>query len=197
MPNADTNGRPVRGASAFEAFFLAARGRAPTAEEAKRCLAFDRLAKTSELDPATLAFIVGGIGGDGADKAGERIEIAAAGQKTFASILEQLDRIEQDAAKNQVSSPALDSSISARLERIERRGFPPVDPLPMIGAGLLAFALGVFSCSAIAYVVLDVLHYPTTLQATTFAFGLGLCASAIALGWLWLWPIIRAARRGR
>ena len=49
--------------STFETDFREVNGRAPTSEETKRYLAFDRLAKTSSLDPLTLAMIVGEMRG--------------------------------------------------------------------------------------------------------------------------------------
>jgi hypothetical protein len=42
----------------FEEVFLEINGRRPTVRETQRHLAFDRLAKTTDLDPATLLLIV-------------------------------------------------------------------------------------------------------------------------------------------
>jgi hypothetical protein len=78
----DTNGVPVRAASTtFENDFREFNGRAPTPDEVRKHLAFDRLAKTSSLDPATLLLIV-----DAAKKAEPAVPDAA--------IAARLDRIE-------------------------------------------------------------------------------------------------------
>jgi hypothetical protein len=72
------NGTIARAVSTFETDFREFNGRAPTPEETRQHLAFDRLAKSSSLDPATLLLIVdaGRRGGDDDDRAGQlgRIE---------------------------------------------------------------------------------------------------------------------------
>lgn len=55
----ETNGVSVRAVSTtFEEDFREFNGRSPTPDETRKHLAFDRLAKTSSLDPATLLLIV-------------------------------------------------------------------------------------------------------------------------------------------
>ena len=64
----EDNGRSVsRSVSTFENDFREFNGRAPTPEETRKHLAFDRLAKSSSLDPATLLLIVDADGSDRAE----------------------------------------------------------------------------------------------------------------------------------
>jgi len=58
MPDRPVNGTVARGVSTFEDDFREFNGRSPTAEEIRRHLAFDRLAKSSSLDPLTMLLIV-------------------------------------------------------------------------------------------------------------------------------------------
>jgi hypothetical protein len=163
------NGSAVRGASAFEAFFLAARGRAPTAEEAKRCLAFDRLAKTSEMDPATLAFIVGDSG--------------SSSDKALEAVCERLERVEQkidDLAKRPTASGGLAIPMDDLMAEIVRHSF-------VFGGGVLA-SEGVVALACWARWI------PATLDTLTAAFGLGLSASVLVLVYIWLAPHFRDRR---
>lgn len=63
MPD-QPNGTIARGVSTFEDDFREFNGRAPTAEEVRRHLAFDRLAKSSSLDPLTMLLVVDAGRGD-------------------------------------------------------------------------------------------------------------------------------------
>jgi hypothetical protein len=76
-------------ASSFEVGFREINGRAPTAEETKRYLTYDRLAKTSEppLDPLTMLLMVDAgrvFGTDRAELRGQLDRIEARLQKTAA-----------------------------------------------------------------------------------------------------------------
>jgi hypothetical protein len=176
----------VRVASNFENDFREFNGRPPTAEETKRHLAFDRLAKTSSLDPATVLLIV---------------DAARSGtiDKTLEMICAQLDRIEQradDAAKQPAA--AIDATLYARLERIEamlRRGSPTADPLGAVLRYFFAFAAGGLVCE-IVFLAISNRWLPPLFGMVDF-FCLGLIATAAVLLWLWLEPIVGAARRGR
>jgi hypothetical protein len=72
------NGTIARGVGTFEADLFEFNGRAATAEETRRHLAFDRLAKSSSLDPATLLLIVdAGRRTDDDDRTGRLTRIEA------------------------------------------------------------------------------------------------------------------------
>lgn len=74
----DPNGTIARGVSTFETDFLEFNGRPPTLEETKKHLAFDRLAKSSSLDPATLLLIVdAGRRSDNDERAGQFARLEA------------------------------------------------------------------------------------------------------------------------
>jgi hypothetical protein len=99
-----------RVASSFESDFQEFNGRSPTAEETKRHLAFDRLAKTSNLDPATVLLIVD------AGRVGSIDNAFAA----FAETLEQVSRRIDDLAKKPAA--IVDAgTCSAQLDAIETR----------------------------------------------------------------------------
>jgi hypothetical protein len=184
----ESNGVAPQTASTFDTDFREIRRRAPTDAETARYLSFERLARRSSLDPVSIALIVGGIGGDGPE---ERIETAAAGQKTLGSILEQLDRIEQrvDGLKAVPADPA-------RLERIEaliRRG-ATVAGEPVVSEPvryLFAFAGGVLLCLALAVLAINE-HIAPSFVTLTAAFALGL---GCALGYSYVAPIVKDMRR--
>jgi hypothetical protein len=72
------NGTIARGVSTFETDFREFNGRPPTPEETRKHLAFDRLAKSSSLDPATLLLIVdAGRRSNDDDRAGQLARIEA------------------------------------------------------------------------------------------------------------------------
>jgi hypothetical protein len=182
------NGVANRVASNFENDFREFNGRPPTAEETKRHLAFDRLAKTSTLDPATVLLIVDAARSGTIDKALE-------------TICAQLDRLEQradDAAKQPAAGPAIPadpdlSSSMARLEALLRHGTQVADPFGGVLRCFFAFLAG----GVVVELVFGAISYqlfPPVFAEVGF-FTLGLSATAAVLLWLWLAPLVRARRR--
>jgi hypothetical protein len=91
------NGRsapPVETApSAFAREFQGIRGVAPTAEETRRHLEYDRLAKSSALDPMTMAMIV--AGSREAEIQADRKDLTAAIESDRSALVASLARIER------------------------------------------------------------------------------------------------------
>jgi hypothetical protein len=112
MPDANGVTRTV---SSFENDFREFNGRAPTSEETKKHLAFDRLAKSSTLDPATLLLIVDA----GADRA---------------EVLVRLERIQQAVETRLEALPA------ARKKGVLARLGSPSGELLAFALALICFA---------------------------------------------------------
>jgi hypothetical protein len=135
-------------ASTFDVGFREINGRAPTAEETKRFLTFERLARTSEppLDPLTMLLMVDPTRAFGSEK--ER-----------AALFEQLDRIESMQSPAAASAPAPapvapSKDLDARLTRIEQ-AILQNRPQIMLGPRGWWQAVVVFmiACAAVALVV--------------------------------------------
>lgn len=137
-------------AASFETSFREINGRAPTADETRRYLTYDRLAKTSEppLDPLTMLLMVDAGRILGTDRA---------------ELSEQLDRIE--ARLQKTKSPPIASGpadvtrdlivftaalLTCVAVAVASAGMVP--PTPFL-ALVSAFALGV--CAALAYLRLS------------------------------------------
>jgi hypothetical protein len=88
---------------AFAREFQGIAGRAPTAEETRRHLEYDRLAKSSTLDPMTLAMIVSGS--RDAEIAADRKALTAALEADRAALVASLARIERKAGSRSSWSP--------------------------------------------------------------------------------------------
>jgi len=184
-----------RVASSFESDFQEFNGRSPTAEETKRHLAFDRLAKTSTLDPATVLLIVdaGRIGS--IDKA-----LAA-----FAETLEQVSRRIDDLAKKPAAivdagtcSTQLDAietrqkeqsaQLLRTLDALARRNVPEANE-GRVTRDLIIFILAMLVTFASAMVGARFMP-PITIVA---ALALGI---ALTLGYQHLAPILLRSKRG-
>jgi hypothetical protein len=192
---ADSNG-VARVASSFESDFQEFNGRSPTAEETKRHLAFDRLAKTSSLDPATVLLIVdaGRIGS---------IDNALA---AFAETLEQVSQRIDDLAKKPAAivdgstcSAQLDAMETRQkeqsaqlrtLDALARRNVPEANE-GRVTRDLIIFILAMLVTFASAMVGARFMPpMPITIVA---ALALGI---ALTLGYQYLTPIVLRSKRG-
>ena len=157
----------VRAASNFENDFREFNGRPPTAEETKRHLAFDRLAKTSSLDPATVLLIVDAERNGSTDKA-------------LTAIAQHLDRIERRVDEMAKRQPA---TIAARS--------PADGPFAGILPYFLAFCGGAVVVEALFF-ALGNAWLPAANGLSLFVLGLSATAAI-----LWLAPLYVAWRDRR
>jgi hypothetical protein len=173
---ADSNG-VARVASSFESDFQEFNGRSPTAEETKRHLAFDRLAKTTSLDPATVLLIVD------AGRSGSIDNALAA----LAETLEQVSQRIDDPAKKPAA--IVDAgTCSAQLDAFARRNVPEANE-GRVTRDLIIFILAMLVTFASAMVGAR-FTAPITIVA---ALALGI---ALTLGYQYLTPIVLRRKRG-
>lgn len=190
---ADSNG-VARVASSFESDFQEFNGRSPTAEEMKRHLAFDRLAKTTSLDPATVLLIVdaGRIGS--LDKA----------LATLAEKLEQVSQRIDDPTKKPAAivdagtcSAQLDAIATRQkeqgaqlrtLDALARRNGPEANE-GRVSRDLIIFILAMLVTFASATV--GARFMPPIAIVAPLVLGIGL-----TLGYQYLAPIVLRSKRG-
>jgi hypothetical protein len=154
--------------STFAREFQGIAGRAPTAEETRRHLEYDRLAKSSALDPMSMAMIV----------AGSRDAEIAADRKTLTKAIEA-DR----------------SAIIASLARIEKKRTSDPHPPPrvfVVAAVTLMALLALVAWIAPWPWPAPVREILLPLPAILAAFALG---AVSGLGYFWLAPLVVTLRR--
>jgi hypothetical protein len=137
--------------STFAREFQGIAGRAPTAEETRRHLEYDRLAKSSALDPMTMAMIV----------AGSRDAETQADRKALTTAIES-DR----------------AALVASMARIERKvGIRPSVWSPT-AAELRAATVGLLAGTLLSCVILQFIQHPTPVGlAFSFVASVGACAA--------------------
>jgi hypothetical protein len=154
---------------AFAREFQGITGRSPTAEETRRHLEYDRLAKSSTLDPMTLAMIVAGT--RDAEIAADRKGLTAAIEADRSAIVASLARIEKKRTADQPHPP----------------------PRVFVVASVSLMAL----LALVAWIApwpwpAPVRAILVPLPAILAAFALG---AVLGLGYFWLAPIVIELRR--